>query len=187
MDVIERINTRRSSRSFTDKEVDQDTIHQLITLGTKAATGSYGQPWAFIVIKDKSEMHSLSQEIKKYLLENIEDFPYFKQYENWLKNEKFDVFYGAPCVIAIYGKTSSHWCTYDCSLAAGNIMLAAKEFGLGTCWIGFAECIFNTWKFKIKHNVPDYYKLVSTLIVGYPDEKPQKPPKRKPATIFYEK
>ncbi|KAA8679384.1 nitroreductase [Clostridium sp. WLY-B-L2] len=189
MNIIERINTRRSTRSFKDQEVDSNTIHELITLGTKAATGSYGQPWGFVVITDKGEIKSLSDEIKKYLVENIADYPYFKQYENWLKDENFSVFYGAPCVIVIYGDTSSHWCTYDCSLAAGNIMLSAKEFGLGTCWIGFAECICSTPEFKSKHNVPDSYKLVSTMIAGYPDEKQknQKPPRRKPALIFYEK
>lgn len=187
MNIIEKINTRRSTRSFTDKEVNSNTIHELITLGTKAATGSYGQPWGFVIVRDKNEIKSLSDEIKKYLLENMTDYPYFKQYESWLKDENFSVFYGAPCVIVIYGNTISHWYAYDCSLAAGNIMLAASEFGLGTCWIGFAEHICNTPEFKAKHNVPDSYKLVSTMIVGYPNTTQQKPPKRKPATIFSER
>lgn len=185
MNITECINNRRSSRSFTSQEVSHDMIHQLITLGTKAATGSYGQPWGFVIITDKRELNNLSDEAKKYMLENFDDFPYFHQYEDWLKDKKFSIFYGAPCLLIIYGNTNSHWYTYDCTLAAGNIMLAAKEYGLGTCWIGFAEYTCNTTEFKTKYNIPHHYNLVCPMIIGYP-KLIMKPPKRKPATIFFE-
>lgn len=93
----------------------------------------------FAIITDKNEMKRLSDEAKKHRLENLENYPYFQQYENWLQNKKYNIFNGAPCVLVIYGDTNSHWNVYDCTLAAGNIMLAAAEYGLGTSWIGFAE------------------------------------------------
>jgi nitroreductase len=33
----------------------------------------------------------------------------------------------------------SPWAVETCSLAAENLMLAARAAGLGTCWIGFAQ------------------------------------------------
>lgn len=58
----------------------------LIELGTKASTGSGMEPWGFVIIRDKNEIDSLSEMTKKYLLDNLEKYPYLNQYENWLKN-----------------------------------------------------------------------------------------------------
>ncbi len=183
MNICDCINNRRSIRAFTDKVVESDVISQLITLGTKAATGSGNEAWGFAVITDKNEMKRLSDEAKKHLLQSLEKYPYFQQYEDWLKNEKFHIFNNAPCVLLIYGDVNSHWNVYDCTLAAGNIMNAAMEYGLGTCWIGFAEHVCDTEKFKSEYKIPDHYKLVSTLVVGYPKVELD-PPSRKPAKVF---
>ncbi|MBU3171176.1 nitroreductase family protein [Clostridium estertheticum] len=186
MNICDCINNRRSIRMFTDQEVNSDVIDELIALGTKAATGSGNEAWGFVVITDKNEMKKISDKTKKYLLKNFEKHPYFKQYESWLNNEKFNTFYNAPCLILIYGDTDSHWNVYDCTLAAGNIMNAAMEYKLGTCWIGFAEHVCGTEEFKLKYKIPANYNLVSSLIVGYP--KVQLPsPSRKPAKIFFKR
>lgn len=184
MNVIESINSRRSVRSFTDRTIPSDVVDQLIALGTKAATGSGNEPWGFVVITDKNEMKELSVRAKKYWLDNMAKFPYIQQYESWLKNDNFNIFYNAPCLLIIYGDTNSHWYVYDGTLAAGNIMLAAGEFGLGTCWIGFAEQIFDDASLKSKFNIPDHYKLVCPLVVGYPKGQ-LPPPSRKPAPVFF--
>ena len=184
MNICDCINNRRSIRAFTDKVVESDVINQLITLGTKAATGSGHEAWGFAVITDSSEINIISDETKKYLLDNLQKYPYFQPYESWLKNEKFNIFYNAPCVVLIYGDVNSHWNVYDCSLAAGNIMNGAMEYGLGTCWIGFAEHICDTEEFKSEYKIPENYKLVSTLVVGYPKAQ-LPPPSRKPAKLFF--
>lgn len=184
MNVTESINGRRSVRSFANQAIPADIIDQLVTLGTKAATGSGQQAWGFVIITDKNDMKRLSDEIKKYLGENLEKYPYLQQYKNWINDENYNVFYDAPCLLIIYGDTNSHWYVYDCTLAAGNIMLASVEYGLGTCWIGFAECICDTAAFKSKYNIPEFYKLVCPMVMGYPTA-PLSPLSRKPATIFY--
>lgn len=186
MNIIECINSRRSVRAFTDKEVEKDIIEQLIALGTKTATGSGNEAWGFVIITDKNEMKQLSDETKEYLLENFGKYPYLHQYESWLKNENYNIFYDAPCLLIVYGDTNSHWYTYDCTLAAGNIMLAANEYGLGTCWIGFAEHSLDTLEIKEKYNVPLNYKMVCPMVIGYPKAE-LTPPRRKPANIFYQK
>lgn len=185
MDIIECINSKRSVRVYTDEIISKDTINNLIELGTKASTGSGLEPWGFVILDDKSEIDNLSMESKNYLLNNMEKYPYLKQYETWLKNPKFNIFNNASTLLIIYGNTESHWYVYDCSMAAGNIMLAAHSMGIGTCWIGFAEYILNTKEFKEKHKVPEKYTLVSTLSMGYMKNK-MEPPKREKPAIFYE-
>lgn len=184
MDVLECINGRRSIRAYTDEIISEETLMELIELGTKAATGSGLEPWGFVIIKDKDEIDSLSEMTKKYILDNFEQYPYLHQYESWLKNSKFSVFNHANTLLLIYGDTESHWYVYDCTLAAGNIMLAAHSMGIGSCWIGFAEHALNTKEFKEKYGVPEKYKLVCTLSMGYMKTKLPAPIRKAPV-IFH--
>ena len=184
VEVIECISTRRSIRSYTDEEIPNTVIEELLRLGTKAATGSNQQPWGFVVIKDKGEIEKLSAEIRDFLIENFEKYPYFQQYEKMFQHPKFDVLNRSNCVILMYGNTKSHWAVYDTSLAAGNIMLAAHAQGIGSCWIGFAEPICNTKEFKAKYNVSEEFDLVCTLTIGY-TKKSLEPSVRKDPLIFH--
>lgn len=183
MDVLECINEKRSIRAYTDDVIPEGVLRNLLEFGTKASTGSGMEPWGFVLIEDKEEINDLSEMTKQYLLENFEDYPYLHQYESWLKNSKYSVFNHAGSMIIIYGNTDSHWYVYDCSLAAGNIMLAAHSMGIGTCWIGFAEHTVNTKEFKKKYAVPENYELVCPMTLGYRKGKTN-PPERKKPLIF---
>lgn len=183
MNIIDCINNKRSVRTYKDEQITMEIITELLTLGTKASTGSSGQPWGFVVIQNKEEINVLSELTKGYLLNHFEDYPYLHQYENWLKNPKYSVFNHANTMVIIYGNTKSHWYVYDCSLAAGNIMLAAHSMGIGTCWIGFAEHTLNTAEFKDKYKVPKDYELVCPMTLGYTKGK-LNPPARKEPLIF---
>ena len=183
MDVLECISTRRSIRSYTEEQISEDTLLELIELGTKAPTGSGQEPWGFVILQNQEEIESLSDKAKQIIRENLADYPYFEQYKAFLEDPKSNIFNNAPTVLVIYGNTASHWHVYDCSLVAGNIMLAAYSKGIGSCWIGFAEAISNSKEFKDQHGVPEGYNLVCTLGLGYIKEKLQ-PPKRKKPLIF---
>ena len=67
-------------------------LKELITLGTKASTGSGMEPWGFVTLKGKEEIDMWSEKIKSYLLDHFEEYPYLHQYESWLKNPKFSIF-----------------------------------------------------------------------------------------------
>ncbi|NMM62572.1 nitroreductase family protein [Clostridium sp. P21] len=183
MEILECINSRRSVRAYTDDIIPKETLTNLIELGTKAATGSGMEPWGFVIIQDKNEIDSLSEMTKHYLLNNLEKYPYLQQYENWLKNPGYSIFNRANTLLIIYGNTESHWYVYDCSLATGNIMLAANSMNIGTCWIGFAEHTLNTKEFKEKHGVPENFELVCPMSMGYMKTKLTSP-KRKSPLIF---
>lgn len=183
MDIFECISTKRSIRTYEDRCITCEDMEKLLQLGTKASTGSGMEPWGFVVINDKDEINEWSEKIKKHLLDNIENFPYLMQYKSWLESRKYSVFNHANTLLVIYGNKDSHWRVYDCSLAAGNIMLAAHEMGIGTCWIGFGEYMLNTKEFKERYHVPEHYELVCPMSMGYMKEKLNEP-KRKAPLIF---
>ena len=101
------------------------------------------------------------------MLENFSDFPYLAQYEEWLRKDSYNIFNKAHNVLCIYGSTASHWHVYDATLCAANIMLAAHAQGMGTCWIGFAESFMDRPEIKARYSVPETFRLVSVLSIGY--------------------
>lgn len=186
MDMITCLQTKRSVRNYRDEVIPNEIIKQLIELGTMASTGSNMQPWGFVSIQDKNEINEMSENIKKELLASLEAYPHLMQYKNWLENPKYSVFNHASNLLIIYGNKESYYYREDCSLCAGNIMLAAHSMDIGSCWIGFAEYHANTLEFKKKYNVPENYDLVCAMTLGYKKVE-LTPPKRKEAVIFNHK
>lgn len=92
-----------------------------------------------------------------------------QQYEQFMKDPDYNIFYAAPTLIVIYGNTESYWRVYDCSMVAYNLHLLAEEAGLGACWIGFAHNVFADDKIKAELGVPGEYELVAPVIIGFPD------------------
>ncbi len=167
MDALHCIASRRSCRAYEDRPVPAETVDELLRLGTKAATGSGMQPWGFVVLEGRERIRALSDEIKAWLTPRLEEEPWLKQYEEWLRRDSYNIFYDAHTVIAIYGDTTSHWHVYDGSLCASNIMLAAHAQGLGACWIGFAESFMNRSDVKARYGVPETYRQVGVLSLGF--------------------
>jgi nitroreductase len=64
--------------------------------------------------------------------------------------------------------TTARWSVEDCSLAAQNLMLAAADRGLGSCWIGFAQGWLNTNEGRECLGLPASSCVVAPIIVGYP-------------------
>ena len=105
-------------------------------------------------------------------------------FQEILSDKNFDIFYNAPALILISSITESPWATENCSLAAQNLMLAARAVKLGTCWIGFAEAWLRTPEGKVTLGLPPNYLPVAPIIIGYPKSEPPPVP-RKAAEISW--
>jgi nitroreductase len=70
-------------------------------------------------------------------------------------------------LIVIFAKPVGQHPDWDCCLAAQNLMLAAQGFGLATCPIGLAWPLFEQDDIKQESHVPNPYKVVLPIIVGY--------------------
>jgi nitroreductase len=152
--------------------VAKDDILVLINAASQAPSASNSQPWSFVVIQDGAYLRELSQRIKAFLLEHLEDFPYFKQYLGWLQNESLNIFYDASTLVIICAKIGQGiYPLEDCNLAAENLMLAAHAKGLGACWIGFAREFLNLPDMKQELGIADNLYAVAPIIIGYPDKE----------------
>jgi nitroreductase len=171
MKLQEAIETRRSVRNYEAHTVDKAQVEKLIHAAIQAPSASNSQPWSFAVIQDEKLLREYSDQAKSHLLANIDQLPRLAKYRGMLANPDFNIFYNAGTLITIYAKPEGIHPQGDCCLAAQNLMLAAVDIGLGTCWIGFATVLMNSPAVKKELGIPEDYTAVAPIIVGHPAGK----------------
>lgn len=172
MQTFESLITNRSTcRNYSDLELKREEINELINTATWVPSGSNNQPWHFVVITDRDKLRAYSEAAKTAWLATLEDNPHMHQYEEYIRNPEYNIFYNAPALVIVYGNRESYWHVYDCSMVAYNLHLLAEERGLGCCWIGFAHNILSELAVKRGLGVPEQYDLVAPVILGHPAQK----------------
>jgi len=124
-----------------------------------APSASNRQMWKFVVVRDPEK--------RRLLVEAANGQSFVGE---------------APVVIAGVALRTSHVMScevpsyaVDLAIAMEHIALAAADEGLGTCWIG----AFSQPKARQILGVPDQYKIVALMPLGYPADNPR-PKVRKP-------
>ncbi len=145
MEVFDAIMARKSVRAYDSKAVPDEVLMKVLEAGRQAPSASNRQPWFFLAVTDQEKRNALT------------GGPYAK----FLKE--------SPLVIVGIGdpQTSREWCVVDVTIALTQMVLAATNEGLGTCWIGS----FYEDKVKEALGIPGKLKVVAMLAVGYPREK----------------
>lgn len=171
-DVLNKMKTRRSIRKYKPDEIPQELLDQIIEAGTYAASSRGCQNTIIIQVTNKE----LRDEIMKMNC----------KIGGW--EDGFDPFYGAPVMLIVLAKKDWSNRVYDGSLVMGNLMLAAHELGIGSCWIHRAREEFETeWGRKLLDSlgIKDEYEGIGHCALGYIDgEYPETPP-RKENRVFY--
>lgn len=180
MDLKEAIYTRRAVREFTAEPVDEKTLRQLIDAAIQAPSAVNQQPWVFCVVRDRALLARISCEAKAHMLRTSPVALLSHHFQELLSNPGFDIFYHAPALVLISSVAESPWTVENCSLAAENLMLAARAAGLGTCWIGFAQAWLGTPEGKAVLNLSASYVPVAPIIVGHPKAAPLPVPRKEP-------
>lgn len=173
-EVIEKIKSRRSIRKFKDTPVPEELIKQIAQAGTYAATSMGKQSPIIIAVTNKEMRDKLSKMNAKIMG----------------REEDFDPFYGAPAVLVVLARVNVPAHVYDGSLVMGNLMLAAHELGLGSCWIHRAKEEFETKEGKeilSSLNITGEYEGIGHCVIGYTDGEEPRCAKRKSNYIYYVK
>jgi nitroreductase len=173
MDFKTLLTNRRSIRDYKDQEVPLSVVQEILQETCLAPTASNGQPCRFIIIRDRGVIKRLSDESRRNLLADLAvspDSP-LKMYESALRDDAFNVFYNAPCLIYIIGFQTVRSLEVDCALTAAYLMFSAASRGLGTCWIGLGAHI-RGHEILREIGVPENYRIMAPIILGYPTAVP---------------
>ncbi len=173
MDFKTLLSNRRSIRDFQDRDVPLPVIQEILEDTCLAPTASNGQPCRFIIIRNREVMKRISDESKGNLLADIAGNPDapIKIYEAALRDDAFNVFYNAPCLILIIGSQEVLSLEIDCALTAAYLMFSAASRGLGTCWVALGARIRNPEILR-EIGIPKGCAIVAPVILGYPKAVP---------------
>ena len=104
------------------------------------------------------------------------------------KEEGFDPFYGAPNVLIVLADKTMPTYLYDGSLVMGNLMLAAADLGVDSCWIHRAKEEFESEEGKAilkELGITGDYEGIGHCVLGYAaNEVPEAAP-RKDNYVYY--
>jgi len=185
MDLNEALASRRAVRAYKPDVIDDATIHALIEAAIQAPSAMNEQPWSFAVVRDQSLLDRISQNAKEHMLRTTPAGLLSHHLSDMLADKSFQIFYHAPALIVISSHSESPWATIDCTLAAQNLMLAARERGLGTCWIGFFGFLLNQPEVKSELGIPEDYRVVAPLALGHPQGPISPVEKADPQVVFW--
>lgn len=180
-DVMETILHRRAIRRFSEKQIEETALQQILQAGLYAPSAGGRQEVLFAVCQDK--------EIKERLgrIKRANAHPHMATATSYVSREQPSIaddpnitnaFYGAPTVITLFAPKDFLFSKEDCALAAENMMLAADALGIGSCYIGqgweafaapYGQEILKVW------NVPISHYAVMQLLLGYPREGDRHP------------
>jgi nitroreductase len=183
-EFAELLKTRRSVRSYQDRDVPADLVMELIRESAMAPSSGNGQPWKFVIVNDRAVMKRISDESKKNLLAAIAADPNApsKNYAGVLGNPGFNVFYDAPCLVILVGPKGYRSLAVDLALCASYFMLAAADRGLGTCWINLGSDVRDP-ALRAELGLDDGLAIIAPIIVGWPKMVPTAPPRNAPVIL----
>ena len=164
-EVIEAMRDRRSVRAYTDEVPSDELIERVVDAGLWAASGRGRQAPIVLAVTDRALRDRLSA-----MNARIMGAP-----------EGTDPFYGAPVVLVVLADRSVPTHVYDGSLVMGNLMLAAHELGLGSCWIHRAREEFDSPEGRqilAELGVEGDYEGIGHCVLGYAAEVPEPKPRR---------
>ena len=169
MEVMDCILSRRSVRKYLDKQVPWDSVSNVLDAGRLAPNAGNLQNWKFICVLDQGRRTAIAKASANQL---------------WMAK--------APVHIVIisdpdkseryYGPRGKKlYSTQNCAAAATNMLLAAHNLGLGSCWVG----AFDTEAVKRATGCPKEVIPEIIITLGYANEKPVEPTKFSIENVVY--
>ncbi len=153
MQVHEAIKNRRSVRAYKSDPIPEQSLRKVLEAARLAPSAHNDQDWKFIIIKDIKKRKQLAQAARS---------------QSFIAE--------APVVIAAVALNPERVMSCEVpayainlTIAVDHMTLQACEQGLGTCWIG----AFSQEEVKKILSIPDKYKVVALLPIGFPDDSPR--------------
>jgi len=163
VDTWTAIRSKRMVRRFEDRPLAPDHLHRILDAGRHAASSKNQQRWAFIVVEDRDRLRALSR---------------VGAYAGHVA--------GAAAAVALvtpdpYGPDQPMSVLWDLGIAAGNMMLAAWELGVGSC----PATVYDHDLAREILGYPAEQRCEYVLSLGYPSDptdltRPPKPGGRRP-------
>ena len=168
-ETLTTLKTRRSCRAYKPELIEEEKLNAILEAGTYAATGMGKQSPIILAVTDRALRDRLSKMNAAVM------------------GADMDPFYGAPEVVIVLANKDIPTYLYDGSLVMGNMMNAAADLGVASCWIHRAKEEFESEEGRaiLKDlGIEGNYEGIGHLILGYA-AKPENAPAPRKADYIY--
>jgi nitroreductase len=155
MEFYDVVLSRKSVRSFSEKEIHEDILGKILEAGRLAPSFQNKQCWKFIVVKDSDTRKKLA--LKGGFLSKVNFF---------IKD--------APVIVVACADprksgtvNKQDYYLVDTAIAFQQMMLTAWNNGIGSCWMA----AFSEEKVREILGIPQSIRVVALSPFGYPKEK----------------
>ena len=154
MDAIDAIFTRRSTRRFTDRPIEDEKLHQILDAAMSGPCCVNARDWEFVVVTDKDKLQKMA---------DANGAP-----ANPLKNAAAGILICGDLARA-FREAEDYW-VIDGAIAAENICLCAHALGIGSVWLGTWPQMDRVRRQRELFGLPGTVIPHSVIALGYPVE-----------------
>ncbi len=177
-DILNTIRSRRSIRQYKEEEISPEIFEKIKAMLPFIPTGCNTNTLHFSFIETKCAMDSIRNEVNSKVLKLLSNkflsklTSKFEKFKSNFENGEDIIFRGAPNMVVVSSSIHAPCANVDPIIALSYIELYAQSLGLGTCWCGFAQACLKLMPEACKMvDIPDGYKPVYVMLLGYPDVK----------------
>jgi nitroreductase len=191
MNITECIKNRRSVRTFNASQIPDEVLEKILDAGRWAPSGANSQPVEFIVVKSKTAIDKIRNNVKEILkmsgVDNLKVvYRLMKESGSFIEAGAQEVpwkeFLNAPVMIIVVSDTDKNsvnleneqYMTMSGDAGAATIqtmMLAAYALGVGSSWLR----IFDPERIKYWFGIPKTLDVAGIIPLGYPKYWPKAP------------
>ena len=183
---------RRSVRKYRQEPVGKDVITELFDIVRYAPSGVNRQPVKWIVAHNPESVKTFANATMEWIQSAVEQkLPIAMQLNfsgllrSW-KNGEDPICRSAPHLVIAYAHKNDRMAAGDATIALTHLELAAPAFGLGACWAGYFTIVASASdKLKQLIELPADHVVLGTMMLGFPQSKYFRIPKRNSASITW--
>lgn len=155
MHIFEIIKTRRSIRRFSQEKLDRNFLIELVDAARCAPAKANIQPLEYIIVDDANVCHKV--------FETLSWAGHVRPKRNPQQGQTPTAY-----IVVLVNTDITTDAAYDAAAAIENILLAAWDNGIGSCWLGAID------KLKILEvlDIDEKYQIDSVIALGKPAETP---------------
>lgn len=168
MGFLEVARARYSVRAYEKRAVEQEKVDAVLEAGRLAPSACNRHPSRVIVATSEADLEKMARSAPNFA--------------------KDGSVFGAPLVLLVCVRPADAWrrsydgmvsADIDATIVCDQMMMAAHDAGLGTCWV----CHFDPDVVRREFDLPEEVVPVNMLTVGYAADEPRPADKREARRI----
>jgi len=151
---LDLIFSRRSIRRYTDEDVSDELVRDILEAGMAAPSAVAKDPWHVLVIRDKTRLAEIAAGLPS----------------GGMLADAGVGFVICGDIDAAHDNQLSYM-LQDCSAMIENILLAVSALGLGACWLGVHPREDRVRHIKALFGLPEPIIPIAAIAIGHPAQQ----------------